>query len=196
MSSRRPTGQADARQGGEDDLDALLAHFELSDKRQKEVQVLGEAPPPSPRVFATWTAVPTQVQPFPIVYSMHRLYKSTVSSTALAARRRTAISCYLAAVRSRSCCGGLMRISLAIKCPELLGYAAEYYDGKADKMRCYNDLFIYSPKKDRWTQVVSPGGCACTLGWPGIGGSNARVPACHAAQDRVGFGACWPCMLV
>ena len=60
--SWRPASQADARQGGEDDLDALLAHFQLSDKRQKEVQVLGEAPPPSPRVFATWTAVPTQAR--------------------------------------------------------------------------------------------------------------------------------------
>ena len=56
--------------------------------------------------------------------------------------------------------------SLGIKCIEFTGCAAEFYDGKADKMRCYNDLFIYdlSPKKDRWTQVVSPGGCACTLG--------------------------------
>ena len=76
--SQRPPGQADARQGGEDDLDALLAHFQLSDKRQKEVQVLGEAPPPSPRVFATWTAVPTQVQPFPLQHGMHGLSKSTV----------------------------------------------------------------------------------------------------------------------
>ena len=37
---------------------------------------------------------------------------------------------------------------------------AEFYDGKADKVRCFNDFYVYSPKKDRWTQVISPGGCA------------------------------------
>ncbi len=76
-SSWRPVDQADARQGGEDDLDALLAHFQLSDKRQKQVQVLGEAPPPSPRVFATWTAAPSQVRHFPAMFGMHWLRKST-----------------------------------------------------------------------------------------------------------------------
>ena len=48
-------------QGGEDDLDALLAQFQLSDKRQTAVQVVDEAPPPSPRVFATFTIVQRQV---------------------------------------------------------------------------------------------------------------------------------------
>ena len=36
---------------------------------------------------------------------------------------------------------------------------AEYYDGKADKMRCYNDVFMYSPRRESWMQVISPGGC-------------------------------------
>ncbi len=46
---------------------------------------------------------------------------------------------------------------------------AEFYDGKADKVRCFNDFYVYSPKKDRWTQVISPGGCAlpCTEGSKG-----------------------------
>ncbi|KAK9845440.1 hypothetical protein WJX81_006475 [Elliptochloris bilobata] len=91
--------------GGEDDLDALLAQFQLSDKLQKEVQVLSEAPAPSPRVFASFTPIPTQKD-------------------------------------------------------DILLFGGEYYDSKADKMRCYNDIFIYSPRKDRWTQVISPGGPA------------------------------------
>ena len=42
--------------------------------------MLGEAPPPSPRVFATWTAAPTQVPHFAFLHGMHGLCKSTVLS--------------------------------------------------------------------------------------------------------------------
>jgi hypothetical protein len=59
VQNLRTTSQT---QGGEDDLDALLAHFSAADKQKKAVQVLGEAAPPSPRVFATWTALPSQVR--------------------------------------------------------------------------------------------------------------------------------------
>ena len=34
----------------------------------------------------------------------------------------------------------------------------EYYDGKKDKMRVYNDLFMYHPDKNTWTHIMSPHG--------------------------------------
>ena len=49
-------------QGGEDDLDALLAKFKLQDEQQKLHTVELERPP-SPRLFATFTPIPVgQVQ--------------------------------------------------------------------------------------------------------------------------------------
>ena len=45
-------------QGGEDDLDALLAKFKLEDERQSQVQVHELERPPPPRLFATFTPVP------------------------------------------------------------------------------------------------------------------------------------------
>ena len=45
-------------QGGEDDLDALLAKFQLQDEQQSRVQVVELERPPSPRLFATFTPVP------------------------------------------------------------------------------------------------------------------------------------------
>ena len=50
-------------QGGEDDLDALLARFKLQDAASTEVQIIECSRPPSPRLFATFTPVPSgQVQ--------------------------------------------------------------------------------------------------------------------------------------
>lgn len=48
-------------QGGEDDLDALLKQFELKDKKSKEIVVLSNAEPPLPRLFASFTPVPSAV---------------------------------------------------------------------------------------------------------------------------------------
>ena len=48
-------------QGGEDDLDALLKNFELQDKKAKEIVVVSNTDPPTPRLFATFTPVPGPV---------------------------------------------------------------------------------------------------------------------------------------
>lgn len=54
-------------QGGEDDLDALLAKFALEDKQRNEPQVEHDAPPPSARVYASFTPVnPAQVRAHPL----------------------------------------------------------------------------------------------------------------------------------
>ena len=39
-------------------------------------------------------------------------------------------------------------------------FGGEYYDGRADKMRVFNDLFLFNTAKCAWTQVTSPQGCA------------------------------------
>ena len=52
-------------QGGEDDLDALLKHFELADKRKKEVVVEQLPGNPSARLFASFTPVPGPVRTTP-----------------------------------------------------------------------------------------------------------------------------------
>ena len=40
----------------------------------------------------------------------------------------------------------------------ILLFGGEYYDGKSDKMRVYNDLYVYHPEKGSWSQVRSPSG--------------------------------------
>jgi len=53
-------------QGGEDDLDALLAKFALDDKRQSTVEVEDDSAPPSARVYSSFTPVsPQQATPPP-----------------------------------------------------------------------------------------------------------------------------------
>ena len=47
-------------QGGEDDIDSLLAKFKLQDERQGSVEVQEDCPPPSPRVYASFTPIPSQ----------------------------------------------------------------------------------------------------------------------------------------
>ena len=42
----------------------------------------------------------------------------------------------------------------------ILLFGGEYYDGRADKMRVYNDLFLLNTAKCTWTKITSPQGCA------------------------------------
>ena len=44
-------------QGGEDDLDALLAKFVLEDAQKDKVEIKNDVPCPSARVYASYTAV-------------------------------------------------------------------------------------------------------------------------------------------
>ena len=44
-------------QGGEDDLDALLKHFQLQDKKAKAIEIHKNADPPSARLFANFTPI-------------------------------------------------------------------------------------------------------------------------------------------
>lgn len=52
---------ARALQGGEDDIDALLAAFKLKDERHSRVEVQEGCAAPSPRVYASFTPIPSQV---------------------------------------------------------------------------------------------------------------------------------------
>lgn len=47
-------------QGGEDDIDSLLAKFKLQDERHAGVEVKEGAPAPTPRVYASFTPIPSQ----------------------------------------------------------------------------------------------------------------------------------------
>jgi hypothetical protein len=50
-----------AAAGGEDDIDALLARFRLQDELHTRVEVQEDCAAPSPRVYATFTPIPSQV---------------------------------------------------------------------------------------------------------------------------------------
>lgn len=41
---------------------------------------------------------------------------------------------------------------------DILLFGGEYYDGKNDKMRVYNGIYVYHPDKGNWTQIVSANG--------------------------------------
>lgn len=41
---------------------------------------------------------------------------------------------------------------------DILLFGGEYYDGKNDKMRVHNDLYVYHPDKGNWTRIISPNG--------------------------------------
>jgi N-acetylneuraminic acid mutarotase len=43
---------------------------------------------------------------------------------------------------------------------DILLFGGEYYDGKTDKMRVYNDIHVYHPDKNTWTRIISPNGYA------------------------------------
>ena len=47
-------------QGGDDDIDALLARMQMADAAQREVQVEADCSAPSARVFASFTATTSQ----------------------------------------------------------------------------------------------------------------------------------------
>lgn len=44
-------------------------------------------------------------------------------------------------------------------------FGGEYYDGKKDKMHVFNDLFMYHPEKNTWTQIMSPHGSVSAPSW-------------------------------
>lgn len=56
------TARAVPRQGGEDDIDALLAAFKLKDAESEAVRVL-EGRAPTPRVYASFVPIPSQASP-------------------------------------------------------------------------------------------------------------------------------------
>ena len=60
MQTQRQT-QCLREQGGEDDLDALLAQFKLEEADRKKVSVQRASAPPSARLFASLTAISNQV---------------------------------------------------------------------------------------------------------------------------------------
>ena len=41
---------------------------------------------------------------------------------------------------------------------DILLFGGEYYDGKSDKMRVYNDIYVYHPDKSTWSGITSPNG--------------------------------------
>lgn len=49
-------------QGGEDDIDTLLAAFKLKDEKQHKVEVHEDCASPSPRVYASFTPIPSQAR--------------------------------------------------------------------------------------------------------------------------------------
>lgn len=60
MPLSRPAARFARNQGGEDDIDSLLAAFKLEDDRQATVVVQEDCPSPSPRVYASFLPLPSQ----------------------------------------------------------------------------------------------------------------------------------------
>ena len=65
-------------QGGEDDLDALLAQFKLEEGTRNQVTIQQQSEPPSPRLFASMTAVSGQVSSIRLV-----ICRQSAATTAL-----------------------------------------------------------------------------------------------------------------
>ena len=49
-------------QGGDDDVDALLAQFALEERAKNSADIRQDVAPPSARVYASFTAHPTSVR--------------------------------------------------------------------------------------------------------------------------------------
>ncbi len=71
-----------AAAGGEDDIDALLAQFKLEDQAHTRVEVQEECAPPSPRVYASFTPLPSQARPAPSGLLGGRSRRCTVAAGA------------------------------------------------------------------------------------------------------------------
>ncbi len=57
-------------QGGDDDIDALLAQFALEEKAKTSADIREDVVPPSARVHASFTAHPTSVRFKPLLLFM------------------------------------------------------------------------------------------------------------------------------
>jgi hypothetical protein len=58
----RRTSHSHSLQGGEDDIDALLAQFKLQDEASTTVRVEDNCRPPSPRVYASFLPMVSPLQ--------------------------------------------------------------------------------------------------------------------------------------
>ncbi len=78
-------------QGGDDDVDALLAQFALEEKAKNSADIREDVAPPSARVYASFTAHPTSVRLTPLLLLM---------SVASAASHLTWLSCQCTVTKS------------------------------------------------------------------------------------------------
>ncbi|DBA67583.1 TPA: hypothetical protein ACH3X2_001852 [Trebouxia sp. C0005] len=91
-------------QGGDDDVDALLAQFALEEKAKNNADIREDVAPPSARVYASFTAHPTS--------------------------------------------------------GDIYLFGGEFFDGTADKLYTFADLYKYQTTRNIWSRIIIPRGPA------------------------------------
>ncbi len=116
--------------------------FAIEDKSRTQVTVLNDCPPPSARVSASFVPhiAPVSAAPnqggAPTLRAAQSEPWAHLVALACAARAHTQ------------------------KVNDILLFGGEYTELTSGKVRVYNDLYVFHADKQRWTQVVSPNGCA------------------------------------
>ena len=118
-------------QGGDDDVDALLAQFALEEKAKGAADVREDVAAPSARVYASFTAHPTSV------------------SSALGRMSCIDAICWHDATKCD--------VSFLPQ-GDIYLFGGEFFDGAADKQYTFADLYRYQTSRNMWSRIISPKG--------------------------------------
>ena len=127
-------------QGGEDDLDSLLARFKLDDQQRSAVRVEEDCAPPTPRVYASFTPIHSQKV-------CARVLEGCLQGAA-----------WHSAASPARACGSTKAHRCTLQENEVCLFGGEWYDHKTDKTFVYCDLYVLNVEKQTWRRVVSPSG--------------------------------------
>ncbi|KAI7844606.1 hypothetical protein COHA_001846 [Chlorella ohadii] len=148
-----------AAQGGEDDIDALLAAFKLKDERHSRVEVQEGCAAPSPRVYASFTPIPSQKENEVILFG-GEWYDGDKDKTyvyndlyVLNVEKQTW-------KRIISPNGPLPRTSHQAVCTRtaLWVWGGEFTSLNQEKFRHYNDMWRLNLADWTWENIPSKGG--------------------------------------
>lgn len=158
-------------QGGEDDLDALLAKFALEDKLQAAVTTEDGSKPPSARVYSSFTAAsPQQVNAHCSKIMTSRVYNAVQhtappctqildSAVELPEDQRPATThdlymekALVNMVSQITCYATLQKES------DIILFGGEFLDIDNDKMYVKSELYRFHTADFTWTKLTIPNG--------------------------------------
>ena len=151
-------------------MDALLAQFALEEKAKNSADVREDVPAPSARVYASFTAHSTSVSPCSfkgalLVFMFHTVVWHTpiVSWDHVVCCQNSMVCCRCVVFCASCVChcqhSSFMNLKCCIACQgDIYLFGGEFFDGAADKLYTFADLYKYQTTRDKWTRILIPKG--------------------------------------